>query len=585
MAQKSGFFNAINTNGVYDRTYNANDYCDNLAVVISNGVLRSENDDLKVTASGMVCTVAAGRAFIKGHYYFNDSQYNFAAVSAPVGGNRYDRIFLRLNTDVSVRSISLVYVQGAASNTPVKPAPVRSGNIYDLCLADIYVAANATSVVVTDTRADADVCGWVYSVSGDDSFFTTLDRSFNEWFTGTKDTLSSVTLFKRYNWRTVLQAESKTVTFNIPQYDSGTCFLEVYVNGIIEVQGVDYTIADSNITFSGTLTAGTEVVVKVYKSIDGTGITSISDEITELQNKVDAIEGDTAFTYVCINSNDNIALSEIAQAIYSGSYTAANVSAKAAAFLEGIGGNTYLSTLADDAQITINVVGKLGASTPYSGEGTALSRYKWFALGTDAAGEKRVIFDFANCEKIEIWASQGTDNIIFYGTDMTIKNVNIWARCNNSSCAIEMVSGQYNYGQITVEDSRLHIDTTGKAIIGENGTFFNCYTYASSSDTHALNFCPTTESLVRVIGGTHYAYTASADSSNISAVFYTYATEANAVIIAQGINCPTIAKTNFYQKKLSVAYAGKTYINGCTSTLPNEGSYNETAGLIAKNKR
>lgn len=35
MAEKSGFFNALNVDGAYDRTYNANDYCDNLAVVIS----------------------------------------------------------------------------------------------------------------------------------------------------------------------------------------------------------------------------------------------------------------------------------------------------------------------------------------------------------------------------------------------------------------------------------------------------------------------------------------------------------------------------------------------------------------------
>lgn len=585
MAQHSGFFNALMSNGVYDRTYNANDYCDNLAVVISSGVLRSENDDLKVTSSGMACTVAAGRAFIKGHYYYNDSPMTFAAVTAPIGGQRYDRIFLRLNTDVAARSISLVYVQGTASNSPVKPSPTRSGNIYDLCLADIFVDTNATSVVVTDTRANSDICGWVYSTAGDNSFFTSLDNSFNEWFDSAKDTLSSVTLFKRYNWTTTLQSAAQTVTFNIPQWDAETCILEVYVNGIMETQGTDYTIANSNITFGGTLVAGTEITVKVYKSIDGTGIESVSGEITQLQNQVAAIEGDTAYTYVCTNSNDNISLSQIAQAIYNGSYTDTEVTAQAAAFLGGIGGNTYLAALPSDAQITISVIGALGASTPFAGSGTSTDRYKWFSLGIDAASEKRVIFDFTNCSKIDILASATTDNIVFYGTDMTIKNVNIWARCNASACAFEMVAGRYNYGQITVEDSRLRIDTTGKAVIGENGTFFNCYTYASSADTHALNFCPTTESLIRVIGGTHYAYTASAASDNISAIFYTYSTETNAVIIAQGINCPTIAKTSFYQKYLSVAYAGKTYINGATSTLPNSGTYNETAGLITKNKR
>lgn len=584
MAEKSGFFNALNVDGVYDRTYNADDYCDNLAVVISTGVLRSTADDLKVTANGMLPSVAVGRAWIKGHYYHNDAVYTFPAVTAPVGGKRYDRIVLRFNNEISQRKISLEYLQGTAASSPAPPTITRTDAVYDLVLADIFVDTNATKLTVTDTRANSTVCGWVYSTSGDDSFFTSLDNSFYTWFAQTKDTLSSVTLFKRYNWVYTLLSETNTVTFNIPQWDADTCFLEVYVNGVIDTQGTDYTVSGSNITFSGALVAGTVVTVKVYKSIDGTGIESVSDEITELQNKVDAVEGDTAFTYDCINSNDNISLSQIAQAIYSGSYTEADVTPKAKAFIEGIGGNTYLASLADDDQVTIKVAGKLGASTPYSGSGTTASRYKWFCLGVDTAGEKRIIFDFANCEKIAISAAQGTDNIIFFGTDMTIKNVNIWARGSAPLCDIEMVAGRYNYGQISVEDSRLQIDTTGKAVIGENGTFLNCYTYASSTDANALNFRPTTESLVRVIGGTHYAYTASA-AANISAIFYTYSTETDAVIIAQGINCPTITKANFYQQYMSVAHGGKTYINGAVSTLSSTGNYNEFSGLIAKNKR
>ena len=221
--QRSGFFNAVLNGGVYDRKYNANDYADNLAVVINNGVLRSTKDDLKVTASGLVVYVGVGRAWIEGHYYVNDTPHAFAATTVPTGGARYDRIILRLNKNLAVRSIELVYVEGVTSNNPVKPAPVREGNIFDIVLADIYVTAGATSVVVTDTRANKDVCGWVYSTSGDNSFFESLDASFKEWFDEKKDTLSSVTLFKRYNWRTKLGNATNKVQFNIPQYNAETC--------------------------------------------------------------------------------------------------------------------------------------------------------------------------------------------------------------------------------------------------------------------------------------------------------------------------------------------------------------------------
>jgi hypothetical protein len=174
--QRSGFFNALLTNGEYDRKYNANDYCDNLALVISNGVLRGVDDDLKVSAAGMVVTVGVGRAWINGHYYYNDTPHAFAAISAPTGGTRYDRVFLRLNKNLAVRSVSLVYQQGTAADSPTKPAPVRDGYIYDIVLADIYVGTNATSVTVTDTRGNAELCGWVTQQAATIRFLQVLTR-------------------------------------------------------------------------------------------------------------------------------------------------------------------------------------------------------------------------------------------------------------------------------------------------------------------------------------------------------------------------------------------------------------------------
>ena len=256
MAQKSGFFNALNNGGVYDRTYNADDYSDNLAVVISSGVLRSANDDLKVTANGLNLSVSAGRAWIKGHYYKNDSTYALPAISAPTGGSRIDRVILRFDKTITVRSITIQYLTGTAATSPVAPALTRNDNIYDLCLAEITIAANASSVGVIDKRPDTDLCGWVYSTSGDNSFFVTLDNDFYTWFEEVKDDLASVTLFKRYKWETTLASAASAVTFAIPQYDPDTCFAEVFVNGMLVS---NYTISGSVVTFTSQLTAGTQI--------------------------------------------------------------------------------------------------------------------------------------------------------------------------------------------------------------------------------------------------------------------------------------------------------------------------------------
>lgn len=583
--QKFGFFNAKLQNGVYDRTYNANDYSDNLAIVISSGVLRSKLDDLKVTANGMNVTVGIGKAWIKGHYYINDSEYVFDPVTASTNGSRIDRVILRLNNDIDSRSILLTYVQGTAAENPQPPEPVRDGNIYDLVLADIYVGATASKVIVTDQRANADVCGWVYSTSGDNSFFISLDNSFNEWFTGVKDELASVTLFKRYNWRTVLTTATNTVQFDIPQFDEDTCFIEVYVNGILDTEGVEYTRSGNVLTGLGLpLIAGTEVEVKCYKSIDGTGIMSVADEITELQNQMSAVQGNAKYTYVCTGLNDNIYLSEIAQIILSGVYSSTTTyPAPVKAFFDKLGGASYLPNLSEDAQIGIDVIGDFKATIPYAGDGTASSPYRWISLGGDTASKRRILFNFAKCNNIKINCSTNTTNIILYGTDLNLANVKIEALSTAASCAITMIKGAVNTGRTNADNCRFTINTTAAAQIAEHGTFTNCYAYIVSDNSTAYCFKPKSTGLIRLNGGEFYAY-GKTTSGIGSAIVHTSAGDTDGVLIANNIHCPVVAKTGYSQGFLSVANAGKTYINGVVSRLTSSGDYNEIVGIIAKNK-
>lgn len=538
MAQKSGFFNALNVNGIYDRRYNANDYCDNLAVVIGNGVLRSEGDDLAVTASGMVVTVAAGRAWINGHYYYNDSPLSFATVSAPIGGARWDRVILRLNKDVSVRSVVLMYVQGQESNTPIKPNLTRTDNIHDLVLADIFVDTNATSVVVTDTRADASVCGWVYSTSGDDSFFTNLDKSFAEWFREKKDTLSSVTLFKRYNWRTVLETAATTTTFNIPQYDAETCFLEVFVNGILKTEAVEYSINGSILTFGATLIAGTEIEVKCYKSIDGTNIQSFGDEITALQNAVATLQSEADYVYHCSGINDNIKLSQIADAWLNG-------------------GTDYSSKI-------VRVYGTFGCSVPHAGSGASTNPYRWISVGGASATNRKIVFDFTGCSQIILPISAGTQNTVFYGHNAHIIGANVIASQTAADTVIHVFNS--SSGVVRCENCRFWITSYRASRVGQTGTFVNCRASIANVIENSYCFLPFSDSLLRIEGGEYYAYTGA--SSAQSAVVGQSA--ANSVSILYAVNAPTLARSGFYQTNSVLQWAGGGILS-CTdlvSALP-----------------
>ena len=579
MAQKSGFFNARLVAGVYDRTYSADDYCDNLAVIISNGVLRSANDDLKVTADGLNLSVNAGRAWINGHYYWNENQYALPAITAPTGGSRIDRVILRFDKTITVRSITLQYLTGTAATSPVAPALTRTDTIYDLCLAEITINANASSLSVKDTRGDADLCGWVYSVTGDNSFFTSLDNEFNEWFTDTKDEVASVTLFKQYMWTSTLGTATNTVQFNIPQYDPDTCFFNVYLNGILHE---DYTASGNIITFGTTLTAGTQVIVLAYKSIDGTGIMTVSDEITQLQNQYATLDGVTKYVYNATGTDDNLSLSDIAQAFYNGSYTAANVTPAAADFLDALGGNAYLAALPSNAKITVEVVGKLGVTTPAYGSGTSASRYRYFNLSLVSHSEKQIIFDFIKAETISIYCARDTYNIIFYGTDLDIRNARVSAANVEGDTPIQMCASS-NVGNVFVENCHFEITTTGDAKIGEQGTFVNCYCNAKVRQGHCLLFVPKSDYLIRLIGGTYLAYKSA--PAKTAAIMYTYATDPDAVIMAQNINCPTVTASTYYQQYLVVAYGGKTMVDLVTSTMNSDGGYYTITNQIWKSKK
>lgn len=86
MAERSGFFNARLQDGVYDRTYQAEDFADCLSLFIPNGIYVTEEEagkgnpnkgtvnGLKPYASGTSFFIKEGKAFINGYWYILDEQ-------------------------------------------------------------------------------------------------------------------------------------------------------------------------------------------------------------------------------------------------------------------------------------------------------------------------------------------------------------------------------------------------------------------------------------------------------------------------------------------------------------------------------
>lgn len=156
-----GFFNAVYTEGIPDRSYTADNLAEFFDSIIGDGVSADIQDGFKVIAgSGMQVNLNPGFCWIHGYYAKNTSMYPLIVSAAPPTDTRIDAVVLRWSR--ADRNILPQVLTGVASPNPQRPQIVRNADIYDLLLGYITLSAGEsaiTSDMITDTRADMDVCG------------------------------------------------------------------------------------------------------------------------------------------------------------------------------------------------------------------------------------------------------------------------------------------------------------------------------------------------------------------------------------------------------------------------------------------
>ena len=230
MAITYGFFNSVNG----DRVYNADDFNSCIDAIASDGVFKRNGGGLQVGVNtGMSVQVLDGYARFKGYWIKNDAITNLTISAADATNPRIDAVVVRVDT--SARTVTISVKNGTAATTPAAPTMTRSATVNEYCLAKVAVAANATSITmsnITDTRGDASVCGWVKC--------------------GTP---------ARYTNNTKITASTTTMSIGIDTYSSGD-LLDVYRGGVYLVDGVDYTNNnDGTITFTNAISIGTMTFV------------------------------------------------------------------------------------------------------------------------------------------------------------------------------------------------------------------------------------------------------------------------------------------------------------------------------------
>lgn len=178
MAVTYGFFNSNNG----DRKYTAAQMSSLFDGLITDGVYLSIGDALEVSqlpTPALSVRVGTGRAWFNHTWTVNDSILTLNLQTADIVYPRIDTVVVEVNSADSVRANSIKVIKGTPAETPVGPTMTHTDTLNQYPLADVYVDANATTILDEDItiRIGSEDCPFV---SGVLSSFD-VDSLMNEW--------------------------------------------------------------------------------------------------------------------------------------------------------------------------------------------------------------------------------------------------------------------------------------------------------------------------------------------------------------------------------------------------------------------
>lgn len=298
MAIKYGFFDSVGG----DRKYTADDISNYFLKLISNGVFATPATCMQVVeSSGMTVNVSEGWGFIRCKYVHNTTFEALTLEPADIILNRIDRVVLRLDPAEASRNITIAVKTGTPAATAEPPALTRiSGGIYELSLAQIAVNAGVTVITqadITDERADTSVCGYVTGLIDQidtTNLFAQFTAAFNDWFGNVQENVKATTVMYEltHHYETATDDESE-IEIGIPSFNYALDTLNVFVNGLKLVAGIDYTLNsdhDGIILAKALDVIGTPVDFQVLKSDDITDAESIVGDFQQLAIQVQALQ-------------------------------------------------------------------------------------------------------------------------------------------------------------------------------------------------------------------------------------------------------------------------------------------------------
>lgn len=536
---RGGFYNNKVVNGNNDRVYTAEDIRKPYDVIYTDGIKPNEDgtagDNLKVVnIGGFTIEILKGFAKIGGAWFENNSNYQIV-LDNPISTTSYDCVILRNDDTDNVRDCS-IYVKRLSSKPTINDL-VRSGGIYELCIAYIEVKPNAVAindVDIIDTRVEGELCN---VMSGVGAVVTRTYRS---------------TYFSE-------SLNQKQIPIGIPQYDRTRDSISVIIEGRINK---NYKITNNSYVelTIGLPVVGTRVDFEVVKNVNAAGAESVVQEVGQLRNEVTLNNNKLEYYYYCNGVNDNELISYIV--------------------------TNFLKSGTDDSSRKFNIIGHFGYTRAMTGTGTASNPYNLFdfILDEDVNGNftRKVTLDFTSCDGIDFTPTDNTSNVIFKSQAIRIIGANVRASNNTTGTIIRV----FNSSQfpIACENCRFWITGYQDCIISRNGTFINCRGSITNTMNNSYCFNVTTNGVLNLIGGEYYSYVV--DFMSVSGIIGQSGT--NSVSILNGVSAPTKARTNLFQTHAIYQMTGAGYVScyGLITKLTNQldSAKSHIAGTIPLDK-
>lgn len=285
MAVRYGYFNSVDG----DRKYNAEDMTMYFKGLVSDGVYQTIGNMFVVHAgSGLAVTVGTGRALVNMHWIENTAILNLDLGTASVSADTYKLIILRCDISDSVRSCSIAVkdsVNGTINLT-------NDETITELCLARVRIRKNASTISQSDIRdyRGSSYCPWITGLIKQvdvsqlnaqfykfyeeqtaelEAYMTEQKASFDSWLASLQSELQVNTKLKKYQYSYETTTEESEIPL-ISNYEDGDVLL-VHINGVLYVEGDEYTIdtANNQISLAKSVTKDNLITQILIKSVIG----------------------------------------------------------------------------------------------------------------------------------------------------------------------------------------------------------------------------------------------------------------------------------------------------------------------------